>query len=180
MTIDGASHRSKATATASNSAAATRRIKAPPTTSSTNCIAFGNTKDGFTDNSQTGDFTLSRNTAWNNAKVGFKFNTAVATLRGNVAAANGEAPAALTSKQISSGNSWNGGASWSNGRFKSVDVSLVQGARQADGRIKASNFLLPKSGEAIGATTAWKEFFHRGESSYNQYYPLYLSLLVYF
>jgi hypothetical protein len=37
-----------------------------------------------------------------------------------------------------------------------VDVSLVQGARQADGRIRASDFLLPKSGEAIGATTAWK------------------------
>ncbi|GIK01889.1 hypothetical protein Aspvir_005930 [Aspergillus viridinutans] len=121
----------------------------------TNCIAFGNSKDGFTDNSQTGDFTLSRNTAWNNAKVGFKFNAAVATLKGNVAAVNGESATALSSGQISSGNSWDGSASWSNSSFKSVDVSLVQGARQADGRIKASDFLVPKSGEAIGATTVW-------------------------
>ncbi|RHZ55171.1 putative pectate lyase [Aspergillus thermomutatus] len=122
----------------------------------TNCIAFGNSKNGFTDNSQTGDFTLSRNTAWNNAKVGFKFNTAVATLKGNVAAVNGESATALSDQQISSGNSWDGSATWSNSSFKSVDVSLVQGARQADGRITASAFLLPKSGEAIGATTAWE------------------------
>lgn len=122
----------------------------------TNCIAFGNVKDGFTDNSQPGDFTLRRNTAWNNAKVGFKFNTAVATLNGNVAAVNGESATALSSNQISSGNSWDGSASWSNSSFKSVDVSLVQGARQADGRIKASDFLLPKSGEAMGATTVWE------------------------
>lgn len=88
--------------------------------------------------------------------MGFKFNTAVATLNGNVAAVNGESATALSSNQISSGNSWDGSASWSNSSFKSVDVSLVQGARQADGRIKASDFLLPKSGEAMGATTVWE------------------------
>ncbi|GES61292.1 pectate lyase [Aspergillus terreus] len=121
----------------------------------TNCIAFGNAKDGFTDNSQPGDFLLTRNTAWNNAAVGFRFGTAVATLKSNVAAANGEKPASLSDDQISQGNSWDGSATWSNSSFVSVDATLVQGARGADGRIQASDFLLPKSGEAIGATTQW-------------------------
>ncbi|KAL4895289.1 hypothetical protein BDV59DRAFT_191801 [Aspergillus ambiguus] len=121
----------------------------------TNCIAFGNSKDGFTDNSQPGHFTLIRNTAWNNAAVGFKFGTAEATLKANIAAANREASASLRDDLTSQGNSWDGSAAWSNSSFLSVDVSLVQGARDADGHIQASNFLLPKSGQAIGATTDW-------------------------
>ncbi|KAB8075220.1 pectate lyase [Aspergillus leporis] len=121
----------------------------------TNCIAFGNSKDGFTDNSQPGDFTLTRNTAWNNAKVGFKFGTAVATLTKNIAASNGETATSLSNGQVSKGNSWDGNQSWSNSSFVSVDASLVQGARKADGTINPSDFLLPKSGEEIGATTAW-------------------------
>ena len=121
----------------------------------TNCIAFGNAKDGFTDNSQPGNFVLTRNTAWNNAAVGFRFGTAVATLKSNVAAANREKPASLSDDQISQGNSWDGSGTWSNSSFVSVDATLVQGARGADGRIQASDFLLPQSGEAIGATTQW-------------------------
>ncbi|KAB8261587.1 luciferase-like domain-containing protein [Aspergillus pseudonomiae] len=120
----------------------------------TNCIAFGNSKDGFTDNSQPGDFTLTRNTAWNNAKVGFKFGTAVATLSQNIAAANGESPTSLSEEQVSTGNSWDGSETWDNSSFVSVDATLVQGARNADGTIDPSDFLLPKSGEEIGATTA--------------------------
>ncbi|KAF7591716.1 hypothetical protein BBP40_001160 [Aspergillus hancockii] len=129
--------------------------KAPANHVITNCIAYGNSKDGFTDNSQPGDFTLTRNTAWNNAKVGFRFGTAVATLTNNIAAVNGEKATSLSNGQVSKGNSWDGSQSWSNSSFKSVDVSLVQGARKADGKITPSDFLLPKSGDAIGATTAW-------------------------
>ncbi|GAB1201292.1 Pectate lyase pel9 [Aspergillus pseudonomiae] len=121
----------------------------------TNCIAFGNSKDGFTDNSQPGDFTLTRNTAWNNAKVGFKFGTAVASLSQNIAAANGESPTSLSEEQVSTGNSWDGSETWDNSSFVSVDATLVQGKRNADGTIDPSDFLLPKSGEEIGATTAW-------------------------
>ncbi|KAB8231564.1 putative pectate lyase [Aspergillus alliaceus] len=123
----------------------------------TNCIAFGNSKDGFTDNSQTGDFTLTRNTAWNNAKVGFKFNTAVATLTQNIAAENGEQPTALSKDQVSKENSWDSSTTWGNSSFISVDASLVQGARKTNGKINPSDFLLPRSGETIGATTAWTE-----------------------
>ncbi|KAF9889350.1 hypothetical protein FE257_007460 [Aspergillus nanangensis] len=121
----------------------------------TNCIAFENSKDGFTDNSQTGDFTLTRNTASNNAAVGFKFASAVATLNDNIAAANGEKPTSLSADQISEGNSWDGSESWTDSSFISVDTTLVQGSRAASGLIEASDFLLPKSGEAIGATTHW-------------------------
>ena len=125
----------------------------------TNCIAFGNAAKGFTDNKQTGTFTLTRNTAWNNAAVGFQITTASATLTNNIAALN--QASTTQSKQISltgatsSGNSWDSSTTWSNSSFKSVDTSLVQGARQSNGRIVSSNFLLPTSGAAIGATTAW-------------------------
>ncbi|KAL4748192.1 hypothetical protein BDW72DRAFT_215027 [Aspergillus terricola var. indicus] len=121
----------------------------------TNCIAFSNAKDGFTDNSQPGNFVLTRNTAWDNTAVGFKFGTAVATLTGNIAASNGEAPTSLSDEQISEGNSWDGDEDWDDGSFVSVDVSLVQGERNADGTIEPSGFLLPVDGEEIGATTDW-------------------------
>ncbi|KAL4814671.1 hypothetical protein BDW67DRAFT_176864 [Aspergillus spinulosporus] len=121
----------------------------------TNCIAFSNAKDGFTDNSQPGNFVLTRNTAWDNTAVGFKFGTAVATLTGNIAASNGEAPTSLSDEQISEGNSWDGDEDWDDGSFVSVDVSLVQGERNADGTIEPSEFLLPANGEDIGATTDW-------------------------
>ncbi|KAL3432692.1 hypothetical protein BDV09DRAFT_187253 [Aspergillus tetrazonus] len=121
----------------------------------TNCIAFSNAKDGFTDNSQPGNFVLTRNTAWDNTAVGFKFSTAVATLTGNIAASNGEAPTSLSDEQISEGNSWDGDEDWDDGNFLSVDVSLVQGERNADGTIEPSEFLLPAHGEEIGATTDW-------------------------
>lgn len=80
----------------------------------------------------------------------------MSTLTGNVAAANGDNPTSLNGDQISEGNSWDGDSgSWGNGSFVSVDVSLVQGARKADGTIEASDFLLPASGKDLGATTDW-------------------------
>ncbi|KAF2641807.1 pectate lyase L [Massarina eburnea CBS 473.64] len=126
----------------------------------TNSIAFGNAAKGFTDNSQTGDFTLLRNTAWSNADVGFKVSVAVADITSNVAAGNkgtttNSAQVTLSSSQILSGNSWSGSSTWTNATFKSVDVGLVKGARGSDGKIVGSDFLLPTSGSAIGATTHW-------------------------
>ncbi|KAL2788523.1 hypothetical protein BJX66DRAFT_327080 [Aspergillus keveii] len=121
----------------------------------TNCIAFGNAHDGFTDNSQPGNFVLTRNTAWDNGAIGFRFGTAVATLTGNVAASNGEKPTSLSEEQISEGNSWDESGTWDDGSFESVDTGLVQEERNADGRIEASEFLIPVSGEDIGATTEW-------------------------
>ncbi|KAF2195714.1 polysaccharide lyase family 9 protein [Zopfia rhizophila CBS 207.26] len=125
-----------------------------------NCIAFNNAAKGFTDNSQTGNFVMLRNTAWNNPDVGFYLKSSVTTLSNNIAALNkltttNSAQVSLSSSQTLSGNSWSGSTTWTNSSFKSVDMSLVQGARQANGKIQASNFLLPASGAAVGATTAW-------------------------
>ncbi|KAF8918284.1 pectin lyase fold/virulence factor [Mucidula mucida] len=121
----------------------------------TNSIAFGNSADGFTDNSQPGSFTFTRNTAWNNAKDGFKSATASSTLKSNIAALNAAAQASLSGSYTSSGNSWDSSGTWGNSSFESVDTSWVTGARGSDGKIAASNFLLPTSGAAIGATTTW-------------------------
>lgn len=126
----------------------------------TNCIAFQNAAKGFTDNKNPGNFQFSRNTAWNNGEVGFQTITTKSTLKNNVASGNSKTTAksgqtSLVSGTTSSGNSWDGSATWSDASFKSVDVSLVKGARQANGKIAASNFLIPTSGAAIGATTTW-------------------------
>lgn len=125
-----------------------------------NSISFGNSAKGFTDNKQTGVFTFTRNTAWNNAGEGFQITTATGTLTGNVAAVNQGVTTRAKQTSLtgvtSSGNSWDSSTTtWSNSSFESIDSSLVQGARGSDGKIAASNFLLPASGAAIGATTAW-------------------------
>jgi hypothetical protein len=121
----------------------------------TNCIAFANAAKGFTDNSQTGVFTLTRNTAWNNGDVGFKMAAATSTMKNNIAALNGNAQTTISGSQTQSGNSWNIGGTWNNATFKSVSTSAVVGARQSGGKIVGSDFLLPTSGAAIGATTYW-------------------------
>lgn len=121
----------------------------------TNCIAFSNTAHGFTDNSQTGTFTLSRNTAWKNGGTGFVFKTSVTTLTENIAASNVGAQYSLSSAQKASGNSWNIGGTWNDASFKSVNPATMQGARATSGKIVGSDFLLPTSGAAIGATTYW-------------------------
>lgn len=119
-----------------------------------NCIAFGNAAKGFTDNSQPGNFVIERNTAWANGDTGFEFDTDKCSLVKNIAAVNANSQADLEG-QSQSGNSWNQAVTWSNSSFKSIDINLVKGSRQASGKITASNFLLPVSGEAIGATTSW-------------------------
>lgn len=127
----------------------------------TNCIAFSNAAKGFTDNKQPGNFVFLRNTAYNNPEVGFQTTSTVsATLNNNLAARNNKVTTnagqiSLTSGTKQSGNSWQASATWSDASFKSVDASLVQGKRGANGKISASNFLIPASGAAIGATTSW-------------------------
>ena len=121
----------------------------PAAHSLTNNFAFNNAAGGFVDNSQTGKMTLTRNTAWNNTGTGFKFGSATATLTSNIGASNKAADKSLSSAQKESGNSWGKIA------FKSTDTSLVTGARGSDGKIATSSFLVPSSGNAVGATTAW-------------------------
>ncbi|KAH6887473.1 pectate lyase L [Thelonectria olida] len=126
----------------------------------TNCFAFNNAAKGFTDNSQTGSFTLTRNTAWNNGDVGFKLASSTSTIKNCIAASNkgtttSSSQITLQGSQSASGNSWQDGTTWKDSSFSSVDTSLVTQARQSSGKIVASSFLLPTSGKAIGATTHW-------------------------
>jgi hypothetical protein len=78
-------------------------------------------------------------------------------LQSNIAVSNsGSSQISITASGVTqSGNSWNSG-SWSDKSFKSIDSSGLKGARGADGRIPASDFLLPADGAAIGATTRSK------------------------
>ncbi|KAK7398592.1 hypothetical protein QQX98_012029 [Neonectria punicea] len=126
----------------------------------TNCIAFKNAAKGFTDNSQTGSFTLSDNTAWDNGDVGFKMSSSTSTLTNNIAANNldttkSASQVTLSKTKTVSGNSWQDGKTWTDASFLSVDTKLVSQARGSDGKIPASNFLLPASGSTVGATTHW-------------------------
>ncbi|KAI1145944.1 polysaccharide lyase family 9 protein [Nemania diffusa] len=121
-----------------------------------NSMAFSNAKKGFIDNGNPGSLTFERNTAWNNGDNGFNMRSSTSTLRSNIAAVNTNAQVSLVSGTTSSGNSWDSSTTWSNSSFSSVDSSTLAGARGSDGRIKASNFLVPASGAAIGATTQAK------------------------
>lgn len=119
-----------------------------------NSIAFANAKKGFIDNGNPGSLLVERNTAWNNGDTGFNMRSSSSTLNANIAAVNaGSAQVSLVSTVKASGNSWDLGGSWSNSSFKSVDPAILKGARGSDGRVPASNFLIPTSGNAIGATT---------------------------
>ncbi|PNH47469.1 hypothetical protein VD0004_g836 [Verticillium dahliae] len=118
-----------------------------------NSIAFANFKKGFIDNGNPGSITFERNTAWNNGDTGFVMRSSSSRMRGNIAAVNvGSAQVSLVSSVDSSGNSWNSG-SWSNSSFISVDASVLKGSRGSDGKVRGSDFLVPTSGQAIGATT---------------------------
>ncbi|RBQ79164.1 hypothetical protein VDGD_21182 [Verticillium dahliae] len=118
-----------------------------------NSIAFANFKKGFIDNGNPGSINFERNTAWNNGDTGFVMRSSSSRMRGNIAAVNvGSAQVSLVSSVDSSGNSWNSG-SWSNSSFISVDASVLKGSRGSDGKVRGSDFLVPTSGQAIGATT---------------------------
>ncbi|CAE7129714.1 unnamed protein product [Rhizoctonia solani] len=115
-----------------------------------NSMAFNNAAGGFVDNTQPGKMVISRNTAWNNiAGAGFDFADSTPTITGNIAVLN------KVNSQLkggsASGNSWQSG-SWSNSSFVSLDSSILTGPRATNGAIRASSFLIPKSGAAIGAS----------------------------
>ena len=118
-----------------------------------NSIAFGNFKKGFIDNGNTGALDFERNTAWGNGDTGFVMRSSSSVMSGNVAAGNEGEQASLVDSVSSEGNSWDGGEEWSDSSFVSVDAETLQGPRGADGRVQGSDFLIPASGEAIGATT---------------------------
>ncbi|KAG8956439.1 hypothetical protein FRC03_010848 [Tulasnella sp. 419] len=115
-----------------------------------NCMAFGNAHGGFIDNTQRGAHTVYRNTAWANGESGFDFADSTPTISYNIAVSNN--PNTKLSGGTKTGNSWQSGT-WSNSSFISTDSSILKGPRNANGTVKGSNFLIPTSRAAIGATT---------------------------
>ncbi|OBT58007.1 hypothetical protein VE04_02534 [Pseudogymnoascus sp. 24MN13] len=118
-----------------------------------NSMAWGNAKKGFIDNGNPGSLKIERNTAWNNGDNGFNFRSSSSAMTANIATKNVNAQVSLTGPVVASGNSWQIGGDWSDSAFKSVNSATLKGARGADGRVPASDFLIPVSGQAIGATT---------------------------
>ncbi|MFF5291029.1 right-handed parallel beta-helix repeat-containing protein [Paractinoplanes globisporus] len=112
-----------------------------------NSMSFGNAAHGFTDNGNTGTITINRSTAYQNAKTGFDVDGgSTSKLTANLAVGNKTAVALGSS--TASGNSWNIGGTWT---LLSTDQSTITGARNSDGSIRTSNFLVPANGAAVGA-----------------------------
>lgn len=121
-----------------------------------NSIAYGNFKKGFIDNGNPGSLTFERNTAWDNGDTGYVMRSSSSVMTGNIGASNVNGDVSLIEDVDSSGNSWNSGDDWSDSSFVTVDDSTLTGPRGEDGRVQGSDFLIPNSGESIGATTQEK------------------------
>ncbi|MFD7660482.1 right-handed parallel beta-helix repeat-containing protein [Actinosynnema sp. NPDC059797] len=114
-----------------------------------NTISYRNAAHGYTDNGNPGSITLTRNTAWKNAKTGFTVNRSTSALTGDLAV-NNATPVSLGSS-TGSGNSWDIKSSWSDSDLRSTSASTITGARAANGDIRPSDFLVPKNHPNLGA-----------------------------
>jgi len=106
---------------------------------------FQNAHNGFTDNSQTGVFQVTSNTAWKNeGGFGFFFKTAAgSTLTKDISVNNGGGATSLVGV-TNTNNSWNSGT-WRDASFVSTDSAILKGPRLANGSVVANSFLLPAS-----------------------------------
>jgi hypothetical protein len=110
--------------------------------------AWGNTLNGFTENSNPGAIVLNRNTAYGNARAGFYFATGKARLARNLAVSNKGGLSKLGSSTVSAANNWDGGVSVPS--FKSTDATTAYASRQSSGALPATAFLTTGS-TAIGS-----------------------------
>ena len=115
-----------------------------------NSIAFDNSATGFTDNGNTGKLTIDHDTAYHNGSTGFVFDRSTSKVTKDLAVANSK-PAALGSKSTGSANSWDIGGTWNDAALVSTDRSVITGARAADGSIRHSDFVRPRSNADVGA-----------------------------
>ncbi|MEV0635553.1 right-handed parallel beta-helix repeat-containing protein [Streptomyces sp. NPDC050619] len=109
--------------------------------------AWGNVRNGFTQNSNPGASALNRNTAYANGGVGFYFAGGKARLARNLAVGNKGGVSELGASGVSAANNWDSGVSTPS--FKSVDAATAYGGRKADGSLPSTRFLVTGS-SAIG------------------------------
>jgi hypothetical protein len=114
-----------------------------------NSMAFSNAQRGFIDNGNPGSLTVERSTAYRNGGTGFDFAASTSRLTSNLAVNNAKPVSLGTS--TASGNSWNIGGTWNDAALVSTSPTVITGPRTATGAIPASDFLVPRSGAAIGA-----------------------------
>lgn len=101
--------------------------------------SWGNTLNGFTENSNTGAIVLSRNTAYANKEAGFFFLGGKARLARNLAVNNTGGADKAGKSTVSAANSWDSGITTP--AFKSTDANATYGTRQADGSLPRTTFL---------------------------------------
>ncbi|MBC2901779.1 right-handed parallel beta-helix repeat-containing protein [Streptomyces cupreus] len=114
-----------------------------------NSAAWGNTGNGFTENSNRGAIVINRTTAYANGKWGYYFATGAARLGKNLAVSNGSGLVNKGSSVVSAGNNWDSGISTP--AFRSTDATSTYNARQSNGALPVTTFLTTGS-TTIGAT----------------------------
>ena len=114
-----------------------------------NSAAWGNSGNGFTENSNTGAIVINRTTAYANSGSGYYFATSSAKLGKNLAVSNGGGSVSKGSAVTSSGNNWDSGISTPS--FVSTDASTTYNSRSSSGTLPTTTFLTTGS-TTIGAT----------------------------
>ncbi|MFD5649836.1 right-handed parallel beta-helix repeat-containing protein [Streptomyces sp. NPDC127039] len=108
----------------------------------TDCAAWQNTSNGFTENSNKGALKLQDNTAYANGASGYFFADSATHLTRNLALENDRA-ANIGSRATAEANSWNTGES-KRGEVPAIrgtDDSAARGPRAADGSLPRTDFL---------------------------------------
>jgi hypothetical protein len=113
-------------------------------------MAWGNSHNGFDDNSADLTMNVYNNTGYNNGGRNFSFYSPVAfVLKNNLSYANSSTY--LTSPLVQANNSWNLSVTVGASDFLSLDYSGAAGPRNADGSLPMINFLQLAAGSDLVA-----------------------------
>lgn len=104
----------------------------------TNNVAWDNVASGFDENQATAPSTLRNNTAYDNGAYNFGFYSQANTLDNNLSLGTGQ----VASSGTNHNNSWNLASPPATSAVQSLNASVAQGPRAADGSLPASGFLV--------------------------------------
>ncbi|QLQ36538.2 sigma-70 family RNA polymerase sigma factor [Micromonospora robiginosa] len=110
--------------------------------------AWDNRGDGFGAEGNTGAMSLVGNTAYHNGGDGFDLSGARGSARGNLSVGNRQRPALIGPDVTADDNSWDRGE-WRESSLRSVDPTVAQGRRAADGSLPRTSYL--DTGKGVGA-----------------------------
>lgn len=116
----------------------------------TNCIAVGNTHDGFDHNSNRGQVTIYNCSAYDNGtNYSFSNTNPLAKLIIKNSSALGNFGSANATTVDVTNNSWQNGLVTTQDDFQSVDYSQLLGARKSDGSLPNVSFFHLKTGSDL-------------------------------